>query len=103
MGCVPLASEHSVTLLKQKLLGGGETKGFRVVKTLNIKKWYRKAKCESDNKVNGSPARHDVVWGFIPPDKTKLALEHWIGYLARSGQILRFDYFIKLYFLYIYF
>ena len=94
MGCVPLASEHSVTLLKQKLLGGGENKGFRIVKTLNLKRWYRKAKQEKENQKNGSPARHNVVWAFVPPEQTRLALEHWIGYLARSGQLLRF--YLKL-------
>ena len=93
MGIVPLASEHSVTLLKQKLLGGAENKGFKIVKTLNIKKWYRKSKSESENQVNGSLARHQVMWSFVPADKTKCALEHWIGYLAKSGQILRFYYF----------
>jgi hypothetical protein len=75
--------------LKQKLLGGSETKGFKIVKTLNIKKWYRKATSERENQTNGVPARHKVVWSFIPADQTRHALEHWIGYLARSGQILR--------------
>ena len=96
MGIVPLASEHSVTLLKHKLLGA-ENKGFKIVKTLNIKKWFRKYKSESDNQVNGSPARHQVVWSFVPANQTKCALEHWIGYLAKSGQILRLIIFNKVY------
>ena len=97
VGIVPLASEHSVNNLKQKLLGGAENKGFKIVKTLNLKKWYRKSKSEIENQVNGLPARHQVVWSFVPADQTKCALEHWIGYLAKTGQILRFNIFHKMY------
>ena len=90
VGCIPLSTEHSVSMLKTKLLGGGENKGFKMVKTLNIKKWYRKAAKEKENQTNGAPARLKVVWSFVPAEQTRLALEHWIGYLAGSGQILRF-------------
>ena len=87
---MPLASEHSVTQLKQRLLGGTENKGFRLVKTLNIKKWFRKSKAEEANKSNtGLAARLSVVWSFIPAEQTRLALEHWVSYLAKSGQIIR--------------
>ena len=89
IGCVPLSTEHKVTKLKQKLLGG-DSKGFRIVKTLSLKKWYRKLKDELENSVNGCPARHTVVWSFVPAEQTKTALEHWVGYLAKTGQLLRF-------------
>ena len=60
------------------------------MKTLSLKKWFRKSKDEVENCVNGTPARHTVVWSFVPAERTKAALEHWIGYLARTGQLLRF-------------